>query len=77
MCLAFPAKIESIFEGVDAIANYKGLNIKVHIELVPDVKVGDYVLIHAGFAIQIIDKNDAVDILSLFEEAEKNISNVN
>jgi hydrogenase expression/formation protein HypC len=77
MCLAVPAKIESILEGGDAIANYKGLNIKVPIELVPDVKVGDYVLIHAGFAIQIIDKNDAVEILSLFEEAEKKISHEN
>jgi len=70
MCLAIPAKIVSIQDGVDAVVDFKGLLKKVYIELVPDVKMGDYVLVHAGFVIQIIDRSEAIEILSIFDEVD-------
>lgn len=51
MCLAIPAKIVSI-EGGEAMAEIQGVLRKIIISLVADPRVGDYVLIHAGFAIR-------------------------
>lgn len=58
MCIAIPMVIEEIKDSV-AIAQAGGLFSKVNIDLVPKVKQGDFVLVHAGFAIQIIDENMA------------------
>ena len=58
MCLAIPAKIIKINKN---IAEIESLDVvtEVDITLVPDVMIGDYVIVHAGFAIQIIDKKEA------------------
>lgn len=66
MCLAVPMKVEKMM-GPMAEVKAMGLLQNVDIQLVPKVKVGDYVLVHAGFAIQILDKNWAKESLELWE----------
>jgi hydrogenase expression/formation protein HypC len=59
MCLAIPAKVNKINKNIAEIESL-GVIKKVDISLIPDVKIGDYVIVHAGFAIQIIDKEEAL-----------------
>jgi len=67
MCLAVPMKIISI-EGDSATAEAGSVKQKIGIQLLPEVHVGDYVIVHAGFAIQTMDENSAKETLQLFEE---------
>lgn len=67
MCLAIPALIKSI-EGDEAEAEIGGVTRKISLKLTPEAKVGDYALIHTGFAINIMDKEDAEETLRLLEE---------
>ena len=57
MCLAFPAKILEI-DGDLATVERSGVKRKASLMLLPDAAVGDYVLIHAGFAMQVIDERE-------------------
>jgi len=66
MCLAVPAEVKSI-EGHMATVDYGGVNRTANISLV-DAKVGDYVIVHAGYAIQIMDREEAEKTLDLFRE---------
>ncbi len=68
MCLAIPSKILSI-RGHTAEIDVGGNTKEVNIILTPEAKVGDYVLIHAGFAIQVIDEQAAAEIFEAWEEA--------
>jgi hydrogenase expression/formation protein HypC len=71
MCLAIPAQILSI-EGTVAQLEMAGNRLAADISLVPDAAVGDYVMVHAGFAIQKYDEDEALRTLDLFREmAEK------
>jgi hydrogenase expression/formation protein HypC len=67
MCLAVPAKI---IDQTDLLATVEigGVRRKVSMMLLPDVKLGEFVLVHAGFAIQSIDEAEAQRTLALFEE---------
>jgi hydrogenase expression/formation protein HypC len=67
MCLAVPVKVITI-DGSEAEVDYGGVKRRVSIMLTPDVKVGDYVLLHTGYAISVIDENEAAETLKLFEE---------
>jgi hydrogenase expression/formation protein HypC len=67
MCLGIPAKIIKI-EGSFGDAEIGGLIKRVSLDLVEDVKVGDYVILHAGFAIQKLDEKEAEHTLSLLKE---------
>ena len=67
MCLAVPARIESI-EGNEARVNLSGNKMRACLDLLTDVRVGDYVLLHAGYAIQKIDEEEAQKTLELIEE---------
>ena len=69
MCLAIPGKIVEIdVNKQHALVDYgDGTKRKANITLV-DVKKGDYVLVHAGFAIQVVDEQEAQETLSLFKE---------
>ncbi len=58
MCLAIPAKIIKI-EGNSAEIETLGVSKTVDTTLLPEAKVGDYVIVHAGFAIQLIDEEEA------------------
>ena len=69
MCLAIPGKIVDIdAEQERAIVDYgDGTKREANITLV-EVRIGDYVLVHAGFAIQVLDEKDAKETLDLFRE---------
>jgi len=71
MCLAIPARIDEIHQGdlgrlgtVDIL----GVTREVSFDLVPQAGVGDYVLVHAGFAIEVIDEQSAQETLDLVKE---------
>ncbi len=66
MCLAVPGKVVSI-DGESAVVDYDGVKRKANIAFV-DVKKGDYVLVHAGFAIQKIDETEAKKSIGLLKE---------
>jgi hydrogenase expression/formation protein HypC len=59
MCLAIPARINRINKNIAEVESL-GVKKEVDVSLVPGVKVGDYVIVHAGFAIQLIDEEDAL-----------------
>ncbi len=67
MCLAIPALIKKI-EGTQAVADIEGVTREISLELTPDAKVGDYVLLHTGYAISIIDADEAEETLKLLRE---------
>lgn len=67
MCLAIIGKIEEI-EGDMAIAEIMAVRRKISIVLVPEIKVGDYVMIHAGFAINPIDEEAAKETEEILKE---------
>jgi hydrogenase expression/formation protein HypC len=67
MCLAIPAQVKSI-EGQQAIVEIGGVTRRASIQLTPEVKVGDYVLLHTGYAINIIDPTEAEETLKLLKE---------
>ncbi len=67
MCLAIPALIKSI-EGHQAEADIDGVTREISIQLTPEAKVGDYVLLHTGYAINIIDAEEAEETLKLLRE---------
>lgn len=70
MCLAVPGKILSIQDYL-AVVDVRGVLREASIMLLPEVKVGQYVLVHAGFVIQTMEEKDAAETIALFEELER------
>ncbi len=68
MCLAIPARIEQINDADTAIVNLGGVRKEISLALVDDAVVGDYVIIHVGFALQKLDPQEAEQTLALFAE---------
>jgi hydrogenase expression/formation protein HypC len=73
MCLSIPAKIISI-DGNMAEVSTGGAVFKAGLHLIEDAIVGDYILLHAGFAIQKISENDASETLRLLEEMNDSLN---
>ena len=67
MCLAVPMMVKSI-DGDTAVCEIDGVRREASLMMVDDVAVGDFVLIHAGFAIENLDQEDAEQTLALFRE---------
>jgi hydrogenase expression/formation protein HypC len=67
MCLAVPAKVISI-NGANAQADMMGNMTSADISLLENVQIGDYIIIHAGFAIQKYDENEAKATLDILHE---------
>ena len=67
MCLAVPAKVLEI-NGKVAIVDFGGVKREARLDLLSDVKVGDYVIVHTGFAIEKLDEKTAKEILQAWEE---------
>jgi len=67
MCLAVPVKVVSI-EGNEAEVEIGGVKRRVSIMLTPEARVGDYVLLHTGYAINVIDEAEAQETLRILEE---------
>ena len=70
MCLAIPGKIVST-EGDDVMrtgrVDFGGVVKEINLAYVPEAKVGDYALVHVGFAISVIDEEEALKVLAHFE----------
>ena len=69
MCLAFPAKVIEIKDNL-AKVELSGVTRDVSLMLLPEAKLGDYVLVHAGFAMQVVQKQEVDEMLALFDEME-------
>jgi hydrogenase expression/formation protein HypC len=68
MCLAIPSKITEINNNI-AIIDVDGVQREASLMLLADAQVGDYVIVHAGFAIQKLDEAAALDTLNLLRSA--------
>jgi len=70
MCLSIPAKVLSV-EGNTAKASVGGAIVNTSLHLVDDVKPGDYILIHTGFALQKISEEEALETIRIIQELEE------
>jgi hydrogenase expression/formation protein HypC len=75
MCLAIPGKVESI-SGSDQLSrvgkvNFGGILKEVSLAYVPEVKVGDYVIVHVGFALSRLDEAEAQKVFGYLKEMEE------
>ena len=71
MCLAIPARIVSVDDGRLATVDVMGVSRTASIDLTPQAKIGDYVLVHAGFAIEVVDEQyaqETIDLIKSFPE---------
>ena len=68
MCLAVPGKLTAI-DGLVGRCEVGAVTIEARLHLVDDVEIGDYVLVHAGFAITKLEAADALETLALLQEA--------
>lgn len=70
MCLGIPAKIIQI-DGDFADANINGANIRIGIQLLEDVKQGDYVLVHTGYALEKLSEKEALETIETIRQLEE------
>jgi len=71
MCLAVPGKIIEIYQNKDLLMgkiDFGGVVREACLAYVPEARVGDYTIIHVGFALNIIDEKEAFETLALLEE---------
>ena len=67
MCLAIPGKVVEL-RGQVAIVDYGGIRREARVDFLPDVKVGDYVIVHTGFAIEKMDEEAAMKSIEAWDE---------
>lgn len=72
MCLGIPMEIVEIKDNL-GMARSEGLRRQVNIQFLKDLKVGDFVIIHAGFAIEKLDRKKAKETLGLFKEIKDEV----
>ncbi len=70
MCLAVPGKLTTV-EGLAATVDVLGAEVRARLDFVEDAVVGDWVLVHAGFAISKVDADEAAETLALLEEVAR------
>ena len=70
MCLAVPAQLIAVNDAIGTV-ELTGATRDCSLLLVPDAKVGDWLLVHAGFAVQIVDEEEAQKTLEAFKELEE------
>ncbi|MDG6225264.1 MAG: HypC/HybG/HupF family hydrogenase formation chaperone [Candidatus Thermoplasmatota archaeon] len=73
MCLAIPGRVVEILDGRRAMVDYGGTRREADLTFVEAV-VGQYVLVHAGFAMQVLEESDALETLALWDEALSSFS---
>jgi hydrogenase expression/formation protein HypC len=71
MCLAIPHRIEEVLDSNRAIARTGSLRVEVRTDLVDEIKVGDVVLVHAGFVIEKCEERDGRELEELWKEVLK------
>jgi hydrogenase expression/formation protein HypC len=69
MCVALPCRLIER-SGVEGVAELGGTRVRVRLDLVEEARVGDYVLVHAGFAISTVDEATAAETLELLSSLE-------
>ena len=74
MCLAIPVCVEQLVAEDGAIVNFGGVRKEISLALLDDVAVGDYVIVHIGFALQKLDPEEAAQTLSLFAEIGRSVA---
>ncbi|MBO3798640.1 MAG: HypC/HybG/HupF family hydrogenase formation chaperone [Thermoproteota archaeon] len=70
MCLGIPGMVEEV-NGEEAVVSFGGTRRRVRLDLVDNVSVGDYVIVHAGFAIQVLDQETALEMLDALRQVFK------
>ena len=70
MCLAIPARIEALHDDDMATANLGGVRLSISLALIEDAAVGDYVIVHVGYALNKLDPEEAEKTLALLAEAD-------
>jgi hydrogenase expression/formation protein HypC len=70
MCLALPTQIVERLSGDEALVNLGGVRKAISLALVPEAQVGDYVIVHVGHAIGLLDPEEAERTLALFAELD-------
>ena len=70
MCLALPARVVALHEGGAAIVELGGVRKAVSLALTPEAAVGDYVIVHVGHAIGVLDPGEAERTLALFAQLQ-------
>ncbi len=69
MCLAIPARVVELAADDSALIDVGGVRKRIDLSLVEDVAVGDYVIVHVGYALAKLDPEEAARTLALFAEA--------
>ena len=68
MCLAMPTRVIELCSNEEAVVDLGGVQKRISLALVEDVAVGDYIILHAGYALQKLDVEEAEQTLALFRE---------
>ena len=72
MCLAVPLKLIEI-HGREAVGDAMGVQRKIRVDFIPEPKIGDYVIVHAGFAIERLPEQQALEDLESWEELDETL----
>lgn len=67
MCLAIPMKVINI-NGNEAVAEVGGAEYRANLTILPDIKIGEYIIVHAGFAIERLDEESALETLQIWQD---------
>ena len=73
MCLGIPGKIINIYQKDSTrmgVVDFSGVELDVCLEAVPEAEVGNYVIVHAGFAISTLSEDEAQETLDLFDQID-------
>ncbi len=77
MCLAIPGEIKELLNSEPlkrtGLVDFGGTTREINLSMVPDAKIGDYVIVHAGIALNIIDRDEAAQTLKMIDEIGKNM----
>jgi hydrogenase expression/formation protein HypC len=73
MCVAIPMKIQELKENSLCVAEIGGVSREISLMMLPDAQVGDYIIVHAGFAIQKLDEAEALATIELFRELDDSL----
>ncbi len=78
MCLSIPGRIESIEDEQallrSGLVSFGGIQKKINLAYVPEAQPGDYVLVHVGFALSVIDETEAHKVFAWLEQLEESVT---
>lgn len=72
MCLALPARVVELLDAQTAVVDLGGVRKQISVALVPEAVVGDYVIVHVGYALGLLDEAEAMATLALFADLARN-----